>query len=123
MWHPSFHLHDHPSLPLYLTNTVKSFALSIAGLYIPIFIFVSFKNYSIFHHNETVNGIYFILIFYFLRSLFTLFLMDKVVNFIFGWINFKWSIFISNILLAVAMYSLVLSEHNFIFLFAKTFFF
>ena len=119
MWHPSFHLHDHPSLPLYLTNTVKSFALSIAGLYIPIFIFVSFKNYSIFHHNETVNGIYFILIFYFLRSLFTLFLMDKVVNFIFGWINFKWSIFISNILLAVAMYSLVLSEHNFIFLFAS----
>lgn len=122
MWHPNLnlHLHDHPSLPLYLTNTIKSFALSIAGLYVPIFIFVTFKNYLIFHHNEIVNGIYFILIFYFLRSLFTLFLMEKIVNFIFGWINFKWSIFISNILLACAIYSLVISERNMPFLFLSS---
>src|SRR3989344_3115801 len=118
------HLHLHltykKSFPLYITNTIKSFALSVAGLYVPIFIFVSFKDNLLFSPSNILNGIYFILAFYLVRSLFTLLFMHDIVNFIFGWINFKWSIFISNILLAVAMYSLVISENNIYFLFLSS---
>jgi|LakMenE18May11ns_1017448.scaffolds.fasta_scaffold9918909_2 hypothetical protein len=129
MWHlgihskigQSNHLHLNlsyrDSLALYLTNTIKSFALSIAGLYVPIFIYVSFKDNLLISSSSTLNGIYFILAFYLVRSLCTLVFMHKIVNFIFGWVNFKLSIFISNLLLALAIYLLVASEKQLYFLF------
>jgi MFS family permease len=128
MWHPTLHFnfthHLHiekkASLALYITNTIKTFALSLASLYIPIFIYVTFSEQLIFDNNEILNGIYFILAFYFVRSLSTILSMHKIVNFIFGRINFKISIFISNILLGIAMYLLILSESNLIFLFVSS---
>lgn len=128
MWHPylninirhHLHVEKKASVSLYLTNTIKTFALSMASLYIPIFIYVTFKDKLLFDLNETLNGIYFILAFYFVRSVSTLVSMHKIVNFIFGKINFKISIFISNILLGLAMYLLILSEKNLPFLFISS---
>jgi len=95
-------LYPSKSSSLYITNTLKTFAESLIGIFIPIYIF-RLTNLPEIAQSTIVNSIMWILIYYFLRSLIILSSINFVTNFVFGKINFKRSIFFSNIFLAVAL--------------------
>ncbi len=114
VFHLSFTSHLRNSLPLYLTNTLRTFAVSLIGLFIPIYIYQISDEFFVLSGNTVLNGIYYILLFYFIRSLFTLAAMPKIVDLIFGTIKFNGSIILGNILLALALYFLIIADqYNF----------
>lgn len=121
-------LHAHHIKPvsespaLYTSHTVKTFAQSLIGLFIPLFIF-TLPNQPILTENSTIDGILLILSFYFVRSIFALLMMNFITNSIFGFLNFKKSIFLGNVLLAISLILLSLSTQSLIFLYISAFVF
>jgi len=94
------HLGESPSL--YLTNTIKTFAESLIGIFVPIYILM-LKNLPIIVQNHFTNGLIWVLAFYFIRSFAVILTIGFETNLIFGKINFKGSILGSNIILALSL--------------------
>src|SRR3990167_7772715 len=88
------HLGESPSL--YLTNTIKTFAESLIGIFVPIYI-LTLKNLPIIVQDHFTNGLIWVLTFYFIRSFAVILTIGFETNIIFGKINFKGSILGSNI--------------------------
>ena len=116
---PILHVSAKESPALYTSHTIKTFAQSLIGLFIPIYIF-TLPDIPKFTGNPITDGILLILIFYLVRSIFALLLMNFITNTIFGFLNFKKSIFLGNIFLAVAMILLALTPYSILFLFLST---
>lgn len=100
------------SKALFITNTLRSFAEAVMGIYIPIFIYQSIHLNPLNISNEVSRGVINIFLFYGLKSLVALILLPSVVDLIFGKLNFKGSIVVGNILLGVGLFSLFLAPNN-----------
>jgi MFS family permease len=116
---PVLNVSHSESPALYSSHTIKTFAQSLIGLFIPIYIF-TLPNIPKFTGNPVTDGFLLILVFYLLRSIFALSLMNFITNTIFGFLNFKKSIFLANIFLAVATILLALSPFSLFFLLFST---
>ena len=105
----------HPHIPeagaIYIANSIKTFAESLVGVFIPIFI-LKLPNLPLINSNDLINRILWVLIFYFFRSIFILLLLKPLTNIIFGRINLKWSIFISNVVLAFSLLCLSIADKS-----------
>ncbi len=112
--HVHFHLDESHSL--YLTSTLKTFAESLIGVFIPIFIF-TLDNKPQIHSNILLSNIIWVLIFYLVRSTTVLIIIPSMINLVFSKLNFKMSIFVSGITLALALVFISLAQFNYAFLF------
>src|SRR3990167_8175175 len=83
-----FHPQMTESWGLYATQMLKTFAESLIGIFIPIYIF-TVENKPIIHKTEIINGIIWVLIFYMIRSIFVFLLNTFFTNVVFGKIRFK----------------------------------
>ncbi len=93
-----------------MTNTLRSFSISLIGLFIPIYIFQIAEKFPTITENSVINSIFYVLLFYLIRSAATIGFMPRVVNVIFGYLKFNGSIMIANVLLGIAIYLLILAE-------------
>lgn len=101
---------------LYSSHAIKTFAQSLMGLFIPIYIF-TLEYIPEFTGKRVIDGFLLILIFYLIRSISAIWMMNFVTNTIFGFLNFKKSIFVANICLALGLTLLALTPHSIVFLF------
>ena len=106
------HLGESPSL--YLTNTIKTFAESLIGIFVPIYI-LTLKNLPIIVQDHFTNGLIWVLTFYFIRSFAVILTIGFETNIIFGKINFKGSILGSNIILALSLLLMSFMDRSFIY--------
>jgi MFS family permease len=114
--HPLFSVLHKESPALYTAQTIKTFAQALTGLFIPIFIF-TLPNVPTLTGDSIKDGLILILIFYLIRSIAALSFMNLITNTVFGFLNFKKSIFLGNIFLAISMILLALSTFSLWFLF------
>ena len=104
---------------LYAAQTIKTFAQALTGLFIPIFIF-TLPDIPKITGDAVKDGIILILIFYLIRSIAALSFMNLITNTVFGFLNFRKSIFLGNVFLAISTIFLMLSPYSLLFLFLSS---
>lgn len=105
-----FHLSE--SAALYLVNTLRSFVTALFSVFLPIYVFTATNSFTVFHHDPTINGIIWVLVYYLMRSLAVtalIFLFEHVMFMVLG---FKTSILISNMLLIAEIGLWFLAKDN-----------
>ncbi len=108
------------SRALFATNTIRTFAESLIGIYVPVFLFTeASKNFN-FSQNLITNGILVTLLFSFLKTCISIFLMHSLVNLIAGRFKFKKSILIGNILIGIGLFFISLSQYQITFFFLSS---
>lgn len=96
---------------LYVTNSLRTFAESLIGLFIPIFLFENMHFTLPFFELDPINTAFIgIFLVYGFKSFFSVLFMHQMVNLIFGKFNFRSSIIIGNILLGLGIFSLGASK-------------
>ena len=108
------HLSEHASL--YLTNTMRIIAISLIGIFLPIFIYRISENYLFFSTNPVTNGFSWVLSYYLLRSVFVWVSILFFGHLIFSKLHFQLSIIISFALLIVEIFFWYLAEDNLFFI-------
>lgn len=101
---------EHSSL--YIIQSIRAFALSLVGIFLPIYIFVNSTPYPIFHSNLVINGILWALTYFMLRSLGTVVTSYFFTNFILQKVRMDRSIFLSNIIEVIEISLWIMSEYN-----------
>ena len=107
---PDFRISEHAAL--YLTHTIRAFSVTLVGVFLPIYIYRLSSSYLYFHPSIVVNGLLWVLLYYFLRSLFVSIGLPLLIKPVFNRLGFGKSIFISLILLIIEMVLWTLSEGN-----------
>jgi len=112
-----FHLHREKIViseyaALYLTNTVRVLAVSLVGIFLPIYIFNISQDFMFFHHNVVINGLSWVLAYFLLRSTFTLIAVLLLGNLIFSKLHFQLSMIISFVFLVTEILLWYLSAGN-----------
>ena len=97
---------------LYLTHTMRVLAISLIGIFLPIYIFTISGNYMLFHHDPIINGLSWILSYFLLRSVFTWLATMILGNLIFSKIHFQLSMVISFVVLIAEILLWYLSQGN-----------
>lgn len=97
---------------LYLTNTIRVLAVSLVGVFLPIYIFDVTQKFLFFHHNPTINGISWVLCYFLLRSAFVLIATVSLGNMIFSKIHFQLSMIISFFILIIEILMWHLASQN-----------
>lgn len=105
---------------LYLTHTIKNIGMSTLGIFVPLYIF-QLENVPKLLSNEVANSILIVLSYYLVRSIFMTVFTGKLVNSIYGRLNFRKSIFLSTVILALYILLLALAKDNLIFLYIAAF--
>lgn len=95
---------------LYLTHTMRALAVSLIGIFLPIYIFTISGSYMLFHHNPVINGLSWILSYFLLRSVFTWVATMLLGNLIFSKIHFQLSMVISFVFLIAEILLWYLSQ-------------
>ena len=95
---PQGKLHISEHMALYLTQTLRIFAVSLIGVFLPIYIYINSHNYMIFHSNQTINGILWGFSYFFLRSFGVLVFTTLLGKLIFSRFHLNRSLFASLIL-------------------------
>ncbi len=106
----SVHLTEPGSL--LLSNTLRSVAISIVGVFIPLYIYNLSLNYPFFSDNQILNGFSWIMAYYLLRSLFVVLMVLFFSNTIFSKLHFQLSMVISAVVLALEMFVTNLAQYN-----------
>ncbi|MEZ6255366.1 MAG: hypothetical protein R3B92_01135 [Patescibacteria group bacterium] len=88
---------------LYLTHVFKSFSVSLLGVFLPIYIYNLALSSAHFSSNTLLNGISWILLYFFLRSFVALISMVFFVNILFGKLGFQRALILSVFLLALQL--------------------
>jgi len=110
------------ALGLYLTSFIRSFAVSLPGIFVPVFIF-EHANQPLILENVTANGILWIVLYYLAYAVFSVWANIYLTNFVFLWLGFKKSILFGLVALMLGIACLVFSEQIFLLvLLAGTFF-
>lgn len=116
-----FHLHrekitisEHAAL--YLTNTIRVLAVSLVGIFLPIYIFGISENFLLFNQNIIINGISWVLSYFLLRSAFCIISLLLLGNLIFSRIHFQLSMIISFVILIVEILMWHLAQDNLVFI-------
>ncbi len=97
---------------LYLTHTIRALAVSLVGIFLPIYIFTISGNYMLFHHDPVINGLSWILSYFLLRSVFTWVAIMFLGNLIFSKIHFQLSMVISFVFLIAEILLWFLAKGN-----------
>lgn len=105
-----FKITEHASL--YLTNTLRVMAISLVGVFLPIYIFEISQNFLFFNANPVINGMSWVLAYFLLRSVFTIFTILTLGRFIFTKMHFQLSMVISMVLLIFEIILWLLSQGN-----------
>ncbi len=101
---------------LYATNTIKGFALSLVGIFIPVYIY-TLENKPIIYSDSHINSVGWVLIYYLITGITLLISSSELTNSIFGFLTMKNSIFISTILQSIMLLSLSLADKYFYLIF------
>ena len=112
-------LGDYPAV--IATHTIRNVALSLIGIFIPLFIF-TLDGKPIIHTDDIINNLFWTLIFYLFIDVTIVLVMPISVEIMFGKLKFKNSIILGNIALAVTLFLLAASEWNFNYIFLSAFF-
>lgn len=104
------HISEH--FALYLTQTMRVFAVSLVGVFLPIYIYINSSNYLIFHSNPTINGIIWGLSYFFLRSLGTLLFTLLLGKLIFSKFHLNRSLFASLIIQVFEIILWLMAKNN-----------
>jgi len=108
-------LHTHfanESFSLYFSHTIRTFAQSLTGIFLPLYIF-GLANKPELYVNEFTNNLAWVFIYYIFRSISVLLFITPATNVIFGKINFKASIFISNIAVSLSLIFILFADKYF----------
>jgi hypothetical protein len=108
--HTRYHLSEPGAL--YVTHTLRQFAISLIGIFLPIYIYSLSSAYLIFNQNEIINGIVWVLMYFFLRSISVLLFTLMLGNVLFTKIRFQRSIFFSLLLLVGEITLWMLAGNN-----------
>lgn len=103
-------LNEHTSL--YLTHTLRILSSSLIGVFVPIFIYTTTKDTLIFNVDPLINGISWIVAYFFLRSIMVWVSIFVFGSAIFEKLHFQLSIVLSYIFLALEIILLLLSKQN-----------
>lgn len=110
----SFHYHKRlsESAALYLTHTLRSFSLSLIGIFLPIYFYKISQDVLLFSDNVVKNSLVWVLSYYFIASLSSLIVMVVFTNFIFTKLTFRRSIMLSLLLTIIQVWFWLLAETN-----------
>ena len=114
-----FEISEHAAL--YLTNTVRALAISLVGIFLPIYIFNISGDYLFFHTNPTINGISWVISYFLIRSVVVWLAILLFGNLIFSKFHFQLSIMFSFLFLVIEILLWQLSADNLIFILAAGF--
>jgi MFS family permease len=101
---------------LYLTHFIRTFALSLPGIFIPIFIF-RLANKPILTEETVLNNLLWIVLYYLGYAFLVSLIHFLFTDFLFSKLTFKYSIFSSLVFLIGAIICFALTESGFGFLF------
>jgi len=97
---------------LYLTQTLRVFAINLIGVFLPIYIFINSESYLIFHADKTINGVIWALSYMMLRSLGLLVFAYFLSNLIFTKIHLNRSIVLSLMVQIIEIIFWLLAKDN-----------
>lgn len=100
------------SFALYLSHTIRTFAQALTGIFLPLYI-LSLTNKPIIYANTFTNNLAWVLIYYIFRSISVLVLITPVTNIIFGKLNFKRSISLSNLTISLSLIFVLFADKYF----------
>lgn len=100
------------SFALYLSHTIRTFAQALTGIFLPLYIF-GLTNKPIIYTNDFTNNLAWVLIYYIFRSISVLVLITPVTNIIFGKLNFKRSISLSNLAVSLSLIFVLFADRYF----------
>jgi len=95
---------------------MRGFALSLIGIFLPIYIFQLSQGYLIFSDNLMINGFTWILVYHFLSSISAVAYFAFFTNQLFLKLNFRRSILLSLLILAGQVILWLLAEKNLYFM-------
>lgn len=96
---------------LYITNTIRTFALSLVGIFTPIFIF-QLENKTVLLDDQILNGIVWVLLYYVARHTTFLTSLHVLTNVMFQRLGFRYSILLSQLFLSLWAVILFVSSFN-----------
>ncbi len=97
---------------LYLTHTLRFFAVSLIGIFLPMYIFGLSGNLQIFSTNAVRNGLIWVLVYNLFQAVTVLYSLLFLTDFIFKKEHFRHSIVLSFFILAVEIVLWILSADN-----------
>jgi len=97
---------------LYLTNTIRVLAVSLVGIFLPIYIFGISEYFPLFHADPTINGITWVLSYFLLRSVSCIVAVLFLGELIFSKLHFQLTMIISFIILIVEILLWFLAKDN-----------
>lgn len=100
-----FHLGE--SAAIYLGHTFREFALSLIGIFVPIYIF-TLPNLPVLIQNHIINAMLWTFTYYSVESIASLFVTSLLTNIVFNKIKFKGSIALSSLILGTGLLALSL---------------
>ncbi|MFC1756214.1 hypothetical protein ACFLZK_02365, partial [Patescibacteria group bacterium] len=95
---------------LYLTHTMRALAVSLIGIFLPIYIFTISGEYLLFHQDPIINGLSWVLSYFLLRSVSTWIATVLLGDLIFSKIHFQLSMVISFVILIAEILLWYLSQ-------------
>lgn len=101
------------SFALYFSHTLRTFAQSLTGIFLPLYIF-GLTNKPTIYINEFTNNLAWVIIFYIFRSISLLIFITPVTNIIFGKLNFKRSIALSNLAVSLSLIFVLFADKFFL---------
>jgi len=97
---------------LYLTHFLRTFSLSLPGIYVPIFIFGLAQKPAVLA-GDFLNNIFWVLVYYFIYSIFVTLANIFLSNLLFQKLGFRVSILLSMLFLVLVVACLFELEENF----------
>jgi len=106
------HIRNREAFALYAMHFIRAFALSLPGIFIPIFIFKLADKPSVFL-NPFINNFFWVCAYYTVAAFVTFVCNMTLLNLVFTKLGFKKSILVSMIALAGVMGFLMMAEQHF----------
>lgn len=104
------------SSALYTAHSVFNLALSLIGIYLPLYIFDLSAEYSWFHYNYVINGIVMICSFYLLISVCVMIAIVLFEHKIFASFHLKKTLFLGVLVMAGELVAILLAQSSIYFL-------
>lgn len=105
-----FHVHEDSAL--YITHTIRTIAVNLVGIFLPLYIFTISHAYLYFSDDKIINGIVWVLGYFLLRSVGVLLTIATIGSAIFSKILFQRSILLSCIALIAEICLWFLAKQN-----------
>ncbi len=111
-YHKDHGIHLSENSALYLTHAIRVMAVSLVGIFLPIYIYNISESFLFFSGNIVINGISWVLVYYLLRSTFVWISLLLFGETIFSKFHFQLSMIVSFVILIVEIMLWYLSKDN-----------